>query len=94
MARTLLRGIAVAGLVGLGTVAAGSAAPADAHPLEATRGIIQTLGLAPLLCAGTPLAPTVQCAIYDPVTETYSNPYTEDGSSPGLIGWGSLLGLL
>ena len=94
MARTLLRGIALVGLASLGSLIAGGAAPADAHPLEQTRGIIQKLGLAPLLCAGTPLAPTVQCAIYNPATETYFNPYTEDGSSPGILGWGSLLGLL
>ncbi|HZN13637.1 MAG TPA: hypothetical protein VFB78_05170 [Acidimicrobiales bacterium] len=77
------------GLTGGSPVAA--AAP---HPLEQTRGFIQANGLAPLLCAGTPLAPTLQCAIYDPATETYYNPYTADGSSPGILGLGSLLGLL
>lgn len=93
MKRILVRGIAVAGVVGLGTVIAGSAPAQAAHPLEETRGLIQNLGLAPLLCAGTPLAPTLQCAIYDPATETYFNPYTEDGESPGIFGLG-VLGLL
>ena len=85
---------AVAGLLGLGAVGVTAPAAHAEHPLEQTRGLIQRLGLAPLLCAGTPLAPTLQCAIYDPATETYLNPYTPDGSSPGLLGLGSFLGLL
>jgi len=95
MVRRVFAALAVA--VGFGFGAIGLHAPsatAQGHPLEETRGLIQRLGLAPLLCAGTPLAPTLQCAIYDPDTETYFNPYTEDGSSPGLLGFGSLLGLL
>ena len=74
--------------------ATSSPASAEWHRFEKSRGMIQRLGLAPILCEGTPLAPTLQCAIYDPNTETYFNPYTEDGSSPGLLGLDSLLGLL
>ena len=98
MARKLLKGIAVAGTMTLGALGVGAIAPAHAapppHPLEFTRGLIQALGLGPLLCEGTILAPTLQCAIYDPATETYFNPYTPDGSSPGLLGLDSLFGLL
>jgi hypothetical protein len=92
--RKVLRIFAVTGLLGIGTIGVGAPPAHAAHPLEQTRGLIQSLGLAPLLCAGTPLAPTLQCAIYDPATETYFNPYTADGSSPGLLGRGSFLGLL
>ena len=95
MRRKLLVGHAVVSGLGFGMVGPGGT-PATAHhaPLENYRGAIQTAGLGPLLCAGTPLAPTIQSAIYDENTETYFNPYTPDGSSPGLIGWGSMLGLL
>jgi hypothetical protein len=100
MGRKLRRNVALGAVVALGAlgVAAGMPTPAAAapgpHPLEQTRGLIQALGLAPLLCAGTPLAPTLQCAIYNPATETYFNPYTADGSSPGILGLDSFLGLL
>ena len=94
MTHKVFRIVAVAGLLGLGAIGVGAPAAQAQHPLEQTRGLIQRLGLGPLLCAGTPLAPTLQCAVYDPATETYFNPYTEDGSSPGLLGLGSYLGLL
>ena len=100
MGRRLVRGLAVTVALGIGGLGMGAAAPAQAqvgpspHPLEFTRGLIQALGLGPLLCQGTILAPTLQCAIYDPATETYFNPYTSDGSSPGILGLNSLLGLL
>jgi hypothetical protein len=95
MGRKLLAGLTVALGLGVGTLGlAAPSATAQTHPLEESRGLIQRLGLAPILCAGTPLAPTLQCAIYDPETETYFNPYTEDGSSPGILGLGSLLGVL
>lgn len=92
MTRRWLAGAVVAGALATGVVAAPSA-HAQEHPLEFTRGLIQRAGLGPLLCAGTPLAPTLQCAIYDPQTETYFNPYTPDGSSPGILGL-DLFGLL
>ncbi len=95
--RNLLGRIAVAASLSLGVVTfagASAARAADPHPLEFTRGLIQALGLGPALCAGTILAPTIQCAVYDPATEAYFNPYTDDGSSPGILGFGSMLGLL
>jgi hypothetical protein len=89
------RKLAVAA-VGLAGVIGMTAMPAQAHPLEFTRGAIQRNGLAPLVCEGPVkiLQPTTQCAIYKPKNETYHNPYTEDGESPGILGFGSMFGLL
>ena len=93
MARRWFAGVAVAGALAVGVVTA-PAAEAKPHPLEFTRGLVQQLGLGPVLCQGTPLAPTLLCAVYNPGNEGYHNPYTPDGSSPGILGFGSLFGIL
>lgn len=48
-----------------------------------------------LLCKpqGSILRPTQVCSVYDPASETYHNPYTANGDSPGVFGLG-VLGLL
>jgi hypothetical protein len=68
----------------------------DPHPLEFTRGSVQYYGLAGIVCEGPVkiLQPTTQCAHYNPNGSTYHNPYTKDGSSPGILGLGSMFGLL
>ena len=83
--RRALAAVSIAGALALG--AAGPAAAQEQDPLnEAKSGLLCKPG-------GSLLRPTTVCSIYDPRTETSTNPYTEDGDSPGLLGLG-LLGLL
>lgn len=63
-------------------VAAGAQGASPADPTDA------------VLCEGLSIfQPTSICSVYDPETETSTNPYTEDGDSPGILDLG-LLGLL
>ena len=102
MARKFIVAAAIlaATAVGMGSAQAGPFSrptDPDPKPFEWTRGSIQYYGLAGVVCEGplgTIFAPTLQCAHYNPANSTYFNPYTEDGSSPGILGLGSILGLL
>ena len=69
--------------------AAGTALAEESEPTEDPLG-----GLRTELCDQVRLLqPTSTCAVYDPATETSTNPYTPNGDSPGILGLG-FLGLL
>ncbi len=81
-------------VAGLATAAAAIAVPAavSAAPGDAAEQDPANSAIAEVFCEpeGSILRPTSVCSVYDPETELSTNPYTEDGQSPGILGLGVL----